>query len=375
MPLRVLHLYAGNLYGGIERMLVTLARHRAECPEMEPQFALCFEDRLSEELSRAGATVHQLEPARFRLPWKTARTRRQLRQILEKHTFDVAISHGSWPHAMLGPVCQHMGIPVVFWAHDATSGKHRVDRFAKRTRPDAVIANSHYTMQSIHGLFDVAQRKVIYCAVEAPAASDAERVRASLGTPSDRVVIVLASRIEQWKGHELLLAALSQLPPRLKWECWIVGGPQRPTEQDYFQHLRSLAAESPYPHHIRFLGQRDDVPALLTAADIHCQPNTAPEPFGIAFVEALFAGIPVVTTRLGGAVEIVNDTCGVLVPPGDPTALATALEELISNDANRESLGSNGPARAAGLCDVRARMRDLVGLLGEVVGVPAEASR
>jgi glycosyltransferase involved in cell wall biosynthesis len=117
------------------------------------------------------------------------------------------------------------------------------------------------------------------------------------------------------------------------------------------------------------------VPALLTAADIHCQPNTAPEPFGIAFVEALFAGIPVVTTRLGGAVEIVNDTCGVLVPPGDPTALATALEELISNDANRESLGSNGPARAAGLCDVRARMRDLVGLLGEVVGVPAEASR
>ena len=82
------------------------------------------------------------------------------------------------------------------------------------------------------------------------------------------------------------------------------------------------------------------------SADIHCQPNTGPEPFGIAFVEALYAGLPVVTTRLGGALEIVNETCGVLVPPGDAGALAAALRRLIADPAERSRLGRAGPARA-----------------------------
>jgi glycosyltransferase involved in cell wall biosynthesis len=43
---------------------------------------------------------------------------------------------------------------------------------------------------------------------------------------------------------------------------------------------------------VRFAGQRDDVPRLLAAADLHCQPNSSPEPFGVAFVEALAAGLP-----------------------------------------------------------------------------------
>ena len=67
---------------------------------------------------------------------------------------------------------------------------------------------------------------------------------------------------------------------------------------------------------MRFLGERRDVAACMRAADIHCQPNTAPEPFGLAFVEALYAGLPVVTTALGGALEILTDACGVLVPAG-----------------------------------------------------------
>jgi glycosyltransferase involved in cell wall biosynthesis len=93
------------------------------------------------------------------------------------------------------------------------------------------------------------------------------------------------------------------------------------------------------------------VPRLLAAADIHCQPNTGPEPFGIAFVEALYAGVPVVTTALGGALEIVSDSCGVLVPPDDPGELAAALAGLIREPHRRCRLGAGGPARAAALCD------------------------
>ena len=66
---------------------------------------------------------------------------------------------------------------------------------------------------------------------------------------------------------------------------------------------------------VAFLGARDDVPDLLAQADIFCQPNQSPEPFGIVFIEALQSGIPVVSSRLGGAAEIVDDTCGILIPP------------------------------------------------------------
>src|SRR5207302_1246255 len=98
---------------------------------------------------------------------------------------------------------------------------------------------------------------------------------------------------------------------------------------------------------------------LLAAADIHCQPNTGPEPFGITFIEALYAGLPVVTTGIGGALEIVDGSCGILVEPGDPAALAAALGRLIEDRDLRARLGAAGPARAAALCEPRAQLQTL----------------
>src|SRR4029079_18491879 len=81
----------------------------------------------------------------------------------------------------------------------------------------------------------------------------------------------------------------------------------------------------------RFVGERRDIARLLAAADIHCQPNTEPEPFGLAFVEALHASLAVVTSDLGGVREIVTPECGVLVAAGDEAALASALQALIDD--------------------------------------------
>ena len=74
-----------------------------------------------------------------------------------------------------------------------------------------------------------------------------------------------------------------------------------------------MATELGISDRVRFAGQRDDVPGLLAAADVFCQPNTGPEPFGIAYVEALWSRLPVVATQFGGAQEIVDDSCGLLV--------------------------------------------------------------
>jgi len=165
--------------------------------------------------------------------------------------------------------------------------------------------------------------------------------------------------MERWKGHGLLLQALGQLTGNPKWTAWIVGGAQRPAETEYLQELHNQAASLNLESRLRFLGQRSDVPQLLTAADIHCQPNQGPEPFGIAFIEALYAGLPLVTTAMGGPLEIVTPACGLLVPPADPSALSAALTLLIDNTLQRQTLSAAGPARAAELCDPARVLRDL----------------
>ncbi len=97
--IRVLHVNSGNLYGGIEVLLVTLARLRGLCPEMAPEFALCFPGRTHDELAAAGVPVHALGGARISRPWTVWRSRRRLREVLKQGRFDAVIchGHGRWP--------------------------------------------------------------------------------------------------------------------------------------------------------------------------------------------------------------------------------------------------------------------------------------
>jgi FkbM family methyltransferase len=157
--------------------------------------------------------------------------------------------------------------------------------------------------------------------------------------------------MEPWKGHGQLLAALARLIDDPRWVCWIAGSAQREQEVAYVRGLRAMSESLGVARRVRFLGQRTDIPRLLAAADVHCQPNVEAEPFGVVFIEALSAGRPVVTTDLGGAREIVDDSCGILVPPGDTARLAESLRRLIDEPALRSSLGGHGPARARQLCD------------------------
>jgi glycosyltransferase involved in cell wall biosynthesis len=365
--MRVLHINAGNLYGGIETLLATLAWRRSLCPGVEPEFALCFEGRLSQELREAGVAVHLLGEARVSRPWTVLRTRAQLRWLVCQGGYDVVVSHGCWPHALFAPVARAARLPVVFWAHDIAAGGHWLERWAGRCRPDLVVANSRATHASLGSLFPEVRTELLYLPVAAPSLPDRktarQQVRRELGCSESDVVIVTACRLEPWKGHTVLLEALGTRVDLPGWQWWLAGGAQRPQEASYLEGLKQRAAVRGLTGRVLFLGQRSDVPCLLAAADIHCQPNTGAEPFGIAFVEALYAGLPVVSTALGGALEIIDPTCGLLVPPGDAVALGQALEELIRDVAQRERLGRAGPQRARELCDPGRQLSRLEAIL------------
>ncbi len=373
-PLQALHLHSGNLYGGIETILGTIARRQREVPGSRHGFALCFEGRCADELAAAGAEVAHLGAVRVRHPWAVVAARRRLAAALGDRRPDVAVTHSPWTHAILAPVVREHGIPLVHWRHGASDGRHWLERWARRTPPDLTIAVSRFVASSAGLLFPRVRTEVLYAPVES-AAGGAERdtgarrrslrdeVRRSLGAAPDAVVIVQVSRMEEGKGHTVLIDALDALRARGDWACWIVGGAQRPREVAYERRLRARVAGLALGDRIRFLGARDDVPALLAAADLCCQPNTRPEGFSIALVEALACGVPVVTTVIGAAPEVVDDACGALVAPGDAGALAQALRSLLDDPARRAALGAAGPALAAALSDpVRqiARLGDLL---------------
>lgn len=351
--MRVLHVAAGNLYGGVERILVEIARATAGARH---EFALSFEGRLSRELDAAGARRHAIGEVRFSRPLSTWRARRRLRAVTSTASFDAVICHSPWAYALAAPALT--ATRPALWAHDALRGRHWTERRVAARPPRLVICNSRYTASAIGSWLAGSTREVVYAPVSAPScvASRAD-TRARLGARDDAVAIVIASRLERWKGHAELLRVVARLDGN--WTLWIAGAAQRPHEREYEAELRELVARKGLVPRVQFLGERTDVPDLLAAADIHCQPNSAPEPFGLAFVEALQASLPVVTSDAGGAREIVTPACGVLVPSGDAEALRATLAALIVDRERRARLGAAGPARARALCDPQRQLGSL----------------
>jgi glycosyltransferase involved in cell wall biosynthesis/2-polyprenyl-3-methyl-5-hydroxy-6-metoxy-1,4-benzoquinol methylase len=372
-PIRLLHVHAGNMYGGVETFFRTLALHSGSEPRLTMDFALCFDDRIAGELRAAGATVHILGATRVRSPRSVRAARTTLRRILAAGEYDVVVCHAAWPHAIFAPVVRGSGAKLAHYMHDVPNKRGWIDRLASRTPPELVVCNSSFTQEAGQWLFpDVPRRMIRYPVLlgETPVPGERATMRASLDTGESSIVIVQASRMQEWKGHPLLIAALAELRSDPRWVCWVAGGAQRPSEIAYESKLRAEVARLGLQTRIKFLGQRNDVPALLRAADIHCQPNLGPEPFGIVFIEALAAGLPIVSTATGGPLEIVNDSCGVLVPPGDTRALAAALGELVDSDDKRITMSKAGPARARELCDAPSRTRDLAAQFMSLVSPP-----
>ena len=132
--------------------------------------------------------------------------------------------------------------------------------------------------------------------------------------------------------------------------------------------LRARTMELGLGERVRFLGQRSDIAQLLLAADIYCQPNLGAEPFGIALIEAMHAGLPAVTTAAGGPLEILNESCGVLVRRNDAASLAAALETLVKNEGLRRRLGAAGMRRAAQLCHPGRQLRRLDAIIRRAAG-------
>jgi glycosyltransferase involved in cell wall biosynthesis len=342
-------------------MLATLAAARSE--SLTQHFAVSPASRLSRELREAGTPPVALPRARASRPLSVLMARRDFGRTLADLQPDAAIFHGSWTHAIYATVARERGLLVAFWQHAPITNPGWPDRWAAWTAPDIVFANSRFTAAA--PAFRGAHTQIIYCPVPVlPAISAAQRGagRAALGARETDVVVLMAARLEAWKGHRVLIEAARLLADGAV-KIWIAGGVQRPSEQAYFEQLQADVSASGVHASVSLIGERDDVAALMQLADVYCQPNTAPEPFGIAIAEAMRAGLPCVISNGGGAAELVDGECGILVTPGDAAGVSAAISRLAADPAQRGAMGRAASARAARMTDPAGRVAELAAAL------------
>jgi glycosyltransferase involved in cell wall biosynthesis len=196
-------------------------------------------------------------------------------------------------------------------------------------------------------------------AVFRPDASARARIRASLDVPDDRVVIIAVSRLVWHKGYPELAAAMGALPGA---ELWVVG---ERLATDRGPDMIATLCNAGLGDRLRLLGYREDIPALLAAADIFTLPSRF-EGLPMSVIEAMLTGLPVVATDVRGPAEQVEDgLTGLKVPAGDAGPLAAALGRLVQDRDLRLRMGDAGRQRALDRYEeakVLARTLDLLGL-------------
>jgi glycosyltransferase involved in cell wall biosynthesis len=142
-------------------------------------------------------------------------------------------------------------------------------------------------------------------------------------TPDGGRTVITVTRLGSPKDTATLLRAVSAMKTAVHLDI-VGGGPERAA-------LEALARRLGVGQRVRFLGVRDDVPDLLARSDVFVLSSQS-EGMPTAIVEAMAAGVPVVATDVGGVAQVLNHgRAGRLVPPGDPSALAAAMDELFDN--------------------------------------------
>lgn len=355
--------------GGAEESLLDLlgALDRTRCT---PVVACSPGGPLAARARALGVAVHAVPMAfwgRARKAWGLARAATRLARLVRRE--GVSIVH---TNTMIAGYCGLLaarlaGVRCVWHVRDL--GYPLPARWAAG-RADVVVANSRATRASLTGAA-WERSVVVYNGLDAAffriGEADRERTRRALGVSSRTRLVGMVGRLDPWKGHDVFLRAAARVAQRERDVRFLIAGDvvfdaARRRHAGYRARLEALVRDLALGHRVRFLGRRDDVPALLAGLDVFVHPSVRPEPFGRAVAEAQAAGVPVVASRCGGIPEILeHERTGLLVPPGDPEALAGAIGALLGDPDRAATMARSGRTAAERFCaDRHARALEAV---------------
>jgi len=349
MPLNVLYLHHVARIGGAENSLQLLLR-TLDRASVRPLFAGPAEGPFPAALAKEGIPVFAVPFGPLKNVPQVIRSVMRLRRIIREQKVELLHSNGPQTNVCAGLAGWLEGIPAVWHVRNLLYGSmYDIDRLCAGLAA-RIVCNSEAIRERFRGSSAWDKSVTILNAVDLdafnPQASD-ESFRRQLGVPPDGVVVGMAGRIGLGKGHvHFIDAAIRLLRDGANAQFVIVGDAQIPEESTRLKLLRRQVNDAQVEDRIRFLGFRQDMPQVMRGLDILVLASDA-EPCGRVLFEAMASGRAVVATNSGGTPEIVRDGSeGLLVPPRDPGALASAIRKLAEEPALRQRLGRAGANRA-----------------------------
>ncbi len=277
------------------------------------------------------------------LDWNTVSV---LARYVIEHQVDVIHSHSSvdgWCAALAAVVA---GVPVVRSRHISAPLRNGIlTRWYYTYLVDHVITSAEAIRQRMTVVNGLDPDRIV--AVPAGANEhrfrtgvDPSRVRDELGFPRESFVVGIVAVLRSWKGHKVLFEAVRKLREQIPTLRLLVVG-----DGPYKEELVKWAQELEIRDWVTFTGFREDVPELLSLMNVFVLPSTGNEGTSQVIPQAMLCGVPVVASTAGGLTEVVRHReTGLLVPPGDPVALADAVYALYKE-----------PSEAARLVDAALR--------------------
>ena len=345
MECRPLVLLSGLAPGGAESVTVSFLRRLKDAGRDVPLGTVTarLDGPLAADVRAAGVCRYDLGASRLADPVALAR----LTALIRRERFDVIHAHGQDATMLAALACAVHRIPLVVTRHvieePHTGWRQRLrarGTNASLCRARAVVAVSHAAAVALKPTGVSSRRvRVIHNGIElerfsGSASAAGHRFRTEWGFGPDDQLILVPAVMRDGKGHDLLVDAMPRIMSRAPRARVLFAG-SGPLEPRLRERARAYGAA------IVFLGHRTDIPALLSAADLVVLASES-EALPTALMEAAAASRAVVSTRVGGVAEVVEDQrTGLLVSPGDAAGLAAGILTLLRD---RELAGALGRA-------------------------------
>ncbi len=282
---------------------------------------------------------------------------RTLRAVIRERQAEVIHTNGVKAH-LLGAAAKPHGTALVWHMHEYLRPRPLSSALLRRLAPrcDAVVAVSESVARDMRrALGDACPVSTVYNGIDltrfAPAGPrlDLDQLSGLPPAPRPVVRVGLVAVMACWKGHDVFLEAMAALPRHLPVRGYVVGGPIYETDasETSLDGLRTRARQLGLDDRVGFTGFVRAPEEAMRALDVVVHASTEPEPFGLVIAEAMACARAIVVTRSGGAAELVEDGVdGLCVPPGDASALADAVGELVRRPDRRRRLSETGHRRA-----------------------------
>lgn len=357
--MKVLFVCHSGVVSGAERALLDLLD---ALPETVNATVACPTGELQEMLSAQGVDFVDLPEAAGSLRLDTrqvvaavigiVRSGRALNRIVRELSPDIV--HANSLRAGLVAVSANTGrrAPTVVHVHDVLPRTRVADRVRHLLirRTDAAVGVSRYATERFTEGTRGTRAYTFYNPLNTDRYSiigeTREQAREHAGLPSSVPLLGVVAQITPWKGHDVAIKALPKvLESHPDARLLIVGAPKfagptvRFDNHRYLLELEQLTRDLQLDGHVQFLGEREDIPAIVRGLDLLLCPSWE-EPFGRSVIEAMAVRTPVVATKVGGPSEIIRDgTDGVLLPPGDVDQWSRAIISLLDDPGLREKYG------------------------------------